>query len=192
MQKGLKSLGIFFLAATFLTACTAGSDLKISYKKLTEEEKLLIETSGGISGDHFILEGKMPDNQYLEITVEQYEKGEMIFGEPVTTIENDYGNKAPLSFAVRTTEKYGHDQMVIGIPGGSLAVDLENIEDDSIIHGPASLDKMTLFLNKPIYGAYWVSSSSLPLATPNFLESAPPDMTKYDNAFLFKVELKER
>lgn len=200
MNKNGKWLAVLIITTLFLTACSddknsmkSSEELTISYKELTAEESQLIAHSGGIEGEHFVLNGDMAENLQLELTIEKYKDGELINGEPNTFIESEtYEHNGDFSFAIGTKSSYGSDKAIIGLPGGSLTQDLESIIEGGSAHGPVSDEKVTLKLNEPLYVAYWVNSASNGLSTPDFSEPGTPNMSKYDNAFLFKVELKEK
>lgn len=200
MNKNRMGLVVFIITTLMLTACSGDNSslksskaLMISSNELTDEEKQLIHHSGGIEGEHFVLTGDIPDNQQLELTIEQYKDGELINGEPNTFIETEaYERKGNFSFAIGTKSSYGSDKAILGLPGGSLTLNLESIIEGGYSHGAATDEKVMLKLNEPIYLAYWVNSSGNTLSIPDFSEPGTPDVSAYDNAFLFKVELKEK
>jgi hypothetical protein len=200
VKKSKKVLAILMFTTLILTACSteknvlkSSKELTISYKELTDEENQLIHHSGGIDGEHFVLNGDIPENHQLELTIEQYKDGELINGVPNTFIDKEtYEHNGSFSFAIGTKSVYGSDKAIIGLPGGSLTLNLEGIIEGGYSHGTATNEKVIPKLNKPIYLAYWVNSSGNGLSTPNFSEPGTPDISKYDNALLFKVELKEK
>lgn len=198
MKKHGLLLFLLLLVMSIVTACsfekglTNGKDLTIKKRTLTGDEEMLIWNAGGSRmAQHFEIGGTIPEGHILELTVEEYEKGEFIHDRTSTPVEGELGDARGIGFGGgRDGEE---NTLIFASPGGKVEMIIENFEGaSSSTWGEMISEVVTINPVDPIYLAYWIGTFEDEISANYSAENNYEDLKNYDKSFLLKAELKKK
>lgn len=187
-MKWKLALGAIFCTLV-LSACTS-KELSISTRALTEDERILVANSGGADMEYFVINGNLPKGHQLGISVEVYEKGELISENEPALFKEDLADRN-IGFGVRLGHGDHNDELIFGSPSGLLRMDLEPIGGASA-QGSLIGEKVMLQPGDSVYLADWIASEDGSIrGFASLDEEALAEIKSYDRAILLKAELRE-
>ncbi|MFS0577386.1 hypothetical protein AB1K83_17365 [Sporosarcina sp. 179-K 3D1 HS] len=185
-------LAIGLVLCVFLLAACSTKELSISTRTLTEDERILVKNSGGADMEYFVIKGTMPEGHTLGISIEVYEKGELISENEPGLFKEDLGDRN-IGFGVQPGWEDQFDELIFGSPGGLLRLNLEPIGGASS-HNSFIDEKVALQPGEPpVYLAYWIASEDGRIRGfgHSLTEDDLEELKAYDRAILLKAELRE-
>lgn len=192
MKNNSKWLLVISLIVCLLTACTSTKSVTIKPNEYSEKEQTIILNSGGAAGERFTIKGSIPSTQHVEVTVERYEGGKLIDGEPFTWLDPDFGLAGDFSFAIATKNQNGTDRVFVTMPSTKLTIGFDETDLSAYSHGSLVDKKVALELNKPVYVAYGIGNKDASIETIQQDEKGKVNVEAYDFCVLLKMEVKEK
>lgn len=181
--------GILMLVALLLSGCLGGKSITLTQRVLTEDERQLIYSAGGIDALHFTTEDSLPDGGTIQFSIEQFEHGEFVG----TLAELPWngsaeGTQAHIAFGVQPTEGEPTDRILFSGPGEMLQPELEAVPGGSTLL-PGFEGELKLKRGKAAYLAYYiVSASGRVQALPVNEDEQLAHLKEYDRCLLLKAE----
>jgi hypothetical protein len=192
MKNNSKWLLAISLIVCLLTACTGTKNVTIKVKEYSEKEKVSISNSGGVVGQRFTMKGSIPSTQTIEVTLERYEKGELVHGEPFAWMDSELGVAGDFSIAIATKNQDGSDRVYVTMPSTKLTMDFDETDLAAFSHGSLIDKKSTLTLNKPVYLAYLIGNKDASIETLQLDELGKVNAEAYDLCYVLKMVVKEK
>ncbi|MDW0110089.1 hypothetical protein [Sporosarcina aquimarina] len=188
-MKRIGISGIVMTVALLLTGCLGGKSVTLTQRVLTEDERQLIYSAGGIEALHFTSEDTLSAGKTIQFSVEQFEQGEFVgtLAEMPWNGSSD-GVPAHIAFGVQSTEEQAIDRILFSGPGELLRPELEMIPGGSTLL-PGFEGELKLKQGESVYLAYYiVSSSGRVQALPVSEEEQLTHLKEYDRCLLLKAE----
>lgn len=112
------------------TGCSASKELTIKNKKLSEEEMDELQSAEGFNGVYFEFGGEIPENHIVNITLEQYEKGEFVAERALMPMEGSFEDNREIQFgSVLNSHEDDHEAtLILETPGGGFTAPIGEIE----------------------------------------------------------------
>ena len=198
MKKHGLLLFVLFLIVSLVTACSSenglatAKELTIEKRTLTADEEMLIWNAGGSTmAQHFEIGGTIPEGHILELTVEEYEKGEFIYDRASTPVEGELGDARGIGFGGgRDGEE---NTLIFASPGGKAEMIIENFEGaSSSTWGEMISEVVTINPADPVYLAYWIGTFEDEISANYSAKNNYEDLKNHDKSFLLKAELKKK
>ncbi len=188
-MKRIGVSGILILVALLLSGCLGGKSITLTQRILTEDERQLIYSAGGVDALHFSSKDPLSAGKTIQLSVEQFEQGEFIG----TLAEMPWngsaeGTHAHIAFGVQPTEGESADRILFSGPGEMLQPELEAVPGGSTLL-PGFEGELKLKQGKAVYLAYYiVSASGRVQALPVNEEEQLEHLKEYDRCLLLKAE----
>ena len=198
MKKHGLLLFVLLLVMSIFVACSGekglatGKALTIEKRELTADEEMLVWNAGGSSMvQHFRIRGTIPDGYMLELTVEEYEKGEFIHDRASIPVEGGLEEDSGIGFGGGGDGE--ENTLIFASAGGKSEMIIENFEGASAsTWGEMIGDGVTINPDEPVYLAYWVGTFDDEINVNNSAENNYAGLKNHDKSFLLKAELKEK
>ncbi|WP_432353312.1 hypothetical protein [Sporosarcina sp. A2] len=188
-MKRLGVAGLWLIATLLLAGCIGGKSITLTQRILTDDERQLIYSAGGMEALHFTSKDTLPAGKSIQFSIEQYEQGEYV-GTLAEIVWNGSGEQQVpyIGFGVEQTEDHTLERILFSSPGERLQPELEGMPGGSTLM-PAFEKELTLKKGEISYLAYYIVSLSGRVQTFSMSdENALQQLQTYDRCLLLKAE----